>query len=516
MEKPRPATTTLTHESCHQQLAIQPDRIQLIKETDSQPTQKIQKTLPFTTSISKFVFRLLSHDGNRETGLINKLIGYLSLLLIRELATLEDLFVKSPIYRLLRFLTPSILPKSSTYPFLLTLILGGIQLRKLWKHQQELLLNLLVSLAPLLNTLRVLTHIQVHHDRIHSRTEDEDSSDHQELRRWTMYWLVYCSLINLESLKIPTYDLSHLSPIISRPTIYPNTIPSPKENVPHGSYSEKLFYLFKNLKTQSSKHLFNLLPNVIKPATTSESLKNIPPRLPIESFDLQTRPNTFGRPVQVLLPEYLFGKDRRLYGILKLGFLRWCSSEQSRGSEMIWTHVLAPIVSVIGRSSSGGGQSRTGQMKIVKVTISAEDDGREQDPTDTTSGPSSMLPHRPPTRSHPPANLLEPRPEELPESPASSSVRRIKSDPTPARWEPTGRPAHALADPDARNIHSDPAESSPAPSTILDPNENSPLSKSSPYHSSLRQKRANSLSKHLQPIDFKTPENAWDTISFVG
>ncbi|EFP79705.2 uncharacterized protein PGTG_06026 [Puccinia graminis f. sp. tritici CRL 75-36-700-3] len=540
-------TTTTNHNQRPIRTTIQPpDRIQLIKATHPNGINNNRTSLPFTTSLSRLLFKLLSSQNHqrKNTSLINRITEYLSLLLIRELATLEDLFIKSPIYRLLKFLTPSILPKSSTYPFLLTLILGGIQLKKLWKHQQQLVFNLLISLGPLLNTLRLLTHIQIDHDRIQSRHTDPDhellpKDQHlQELRRWSLYWLVYCTLINLENLKLSTSALSnHLSPIISRPTIYPNITPIPNqiENI-KDSYPEKVFQLFKNLASQSSRHFFHLLPTLIKPAPSPSVIrKNIPPRLPIESFDLHTHPTiTSHRPVQVYLPEYLFGKDRRVYGIIKLGFLRWCSSDRRRGCEKIWTHLLGPIVSVIGRSDRRVTRGSKRRMKVVQVTIDTEDvqeeDEEEQDPTDSSSGPAKILPHRPPSSSsrthHPAATLPDHplRPEEPPESPASASVRRIRSDPTPARWEPTGRPAHALAlSADHDQLHSDPTDLSSAHPTLLDHTHPHPLidhsasCDKSPHNLPLSHKQhPNCLAKVPHPIDFKTPENAWNTLSFIG
>ncbi|KAI7954599.1 hypothetical protein MJO28_004999 [Puccinia striiformis f. sp. tritici] len=520
-------------------LTIQPGRIQLIKGKLGKKQETNQRILPFATSISKLLFKLLSHTHiqPQEPGLINRLTGYLSLLIIRELATLEDLFIDSPVYRILKFLTPSILPKSSTYPFLLTLILGGIQLKKLWKHQQQLLINLFISLAPLLNTLRVLSQIQIHHDRIQSQDQvEEDAADssqnpHQELRRWTVYWIIYCSLINLESLKVWTTDSSHRSPITIRPTIYPSTIPS-TQTQNHIPYLEKAFHLFRNLKTQSSQHLLNLLPNLIKPKLISETLTTIRPvMLPIESLDLHALPTTSNKFIQLFLPEYLFGEKRGIifYGFLKVIFLRWCSSEQSKGSEWIWNQILAPILSVIGRSS----RSHQRHMKVVKVTISSEQDQEPAPPPDATPprrrhpDPATVpLPERSLTRPDPPENLQEARMED---SPTSWSVRRIKSDPTPARWEPTGRPAHALTEPADTDPHTEQtnaSSSSPVPSSypssilepLLDPSPLS-LSKTSP-HPHPPPKRANSLTKHQNhhppTLDFKTPENAWDTLSFIG
>jgi hypothetical protein len=107
--------------------------------------------------------------------------------------------------------------------------------------------------------------------------------------------------------------------------------------------------------------------------------------------------------------------------------------------------------------------------------------------------------------------------EDSPESPTSWSVRRIKSDPTPARWAPLGRPGNALADPtDRENRAEDPdvASLSPCPSpyppSLI---ESSLVSKTSPFQ---RHKRASSLAKQHHALDFKTPDNAWDSLSFVG
>jgi len=488
----------------------QPDRVEVLTNHQYSPSQQ-HTVLPFTTAISRLVCRILVNHHPPNPGLANKLLRYISLLAIRELATLEDLFIKSPIYRLLRFLTPTILPKSSTWPFLLTLVLGGIQLRKLWKHQQQLVINLSLSLGPLINTLRVLTRIQLHHDRIQSPPdgEEESSDHHHELRRWTLYWLVYCSLLNLESLKVWTTNHSHLSPVVTRPTIYPST---QKQDNHHGSYPQKAFHLLQNFKTQTSQNLANLLPNLIRP-TSAAPLEISPPRLPIESLDLHTVPAIPGGQMPASLPEYIFGKNRWLYGLLKLGFLRWCGSERSRGCEVLWAHVAAPIVQVMGRSSAGNQHNTTTRTKVVQVVVTSDSDqAAVQDPHSRSS--QAPLDHMPTQQAHhlthPQMSLAGP----LPESPTSWSMRQIQSDPPPARRPSTGPSAHTLAhqtDADPRAEDTDLVSSSSTfPSSLAGPS-----SKSSPYNPRPH-KRSNSSTKTPPALDFKTPDNAWDSLSFVG
>ncbi|PLW19169.1 hypothetical protein PCASD_20537 [Puccinia coronata f. sp. avenae] len=503
------------------------ERIEFTRQQSHHPAEE-QNTLPLTTSISNLLLRLLTRHQHPEPGIAYKLARYISLLIIRELATLEDLFIKSPFYPFLRYLTPSILPKSSTYPFLLTLIVGGIQLRKLWKHQQQLLINLSLSLAPLINTLRVLTHIQIQQDRIQTQYQAEDSNHYQELRRWTMYWLIYCSLINLESLKLPTFHHTHLSPILTRPTIYPNTATAQTHKKHHDrsykSVKKALHHLTQNVKAPTLQHLLNLLPTLtIRPSSAPSKLPRriTPPRLPIDSLDLHLLPAVPPGQVQVPLPEYLFGQNRWLYGLLKLGFLRWCASPHSRGSEVIWARVFAPVVSVIGRSGAST-YDQPKNVKVVHVTISSDKNEDAVNGVPAISEPlhpprsgSSKAPlDRISRQAHPATHYPQ---EDSPESPTSWSVRRIKSDPTPARWAPLGRPGNALADPtDRENRAEDPdvASLSPCPSpyppSLI---ESSLVSKTSPFQ---RHKRASSLAKQHHALDFKTPDNAWDSLSFVG
>ncbi|KNZ62252.1 hypothetical protein VP01_1294g4 [Puccinia sorghi] len=486
----------------------QPDRVEVLQNYQYSPSEQ-HTVLPFTTAISSFVCRILVNHYPPNPGLANKLLRYISLLVIRELATLEDLFIKSPIYRLLRFLTPPILPKSSTWPFLLTLVLGGNQLRKLWKHQQQLLINLSLSLGPLINTLRVLTRIQLHHDRIQTPSdgEEESSNHYHELRRWTLYWLVYCSLLNLESLKVWTTNHSHISPVVTRPTIYPST---QKQDNYHGSYPQKAFHLLKNFKTQTSQNLAKLLPNLIRP-TSAAPLEISPPRLPIESLDLHTVPAIPGGQMQASLPEYIFGKNRWLYGLLKLGFLRWCGSERNRGCEALWAHVVAPIVHVMGRSSAGNQHNTTARIKVVQVVITSDQDqAAVLDPS--SRSPQAPLDHIAIQQAHPlthPQMSLE---GPLAQSPTSWSVRRIQSDPPPARRLSTGPAAHTLAD----QTHAESrVEDTDLVSTTLPSSFGGPSFKSSPYNPRPH-KRSNSSTKTPPALDFKTPDNAWDSLSFVG
>lgn len=472
--------------------------------------------------------------------------------------------MKSPIYRLIKFLTPSILPKSSTCPFLLTLILGGLQLKRLWRSQPQLLINLSISITPTINTLRVLTRSET--NRIRAQTDKDhggqaqDYEDQRELQRWAVYWLIYCTIINLESCKVPFNLTNHSSSAVTRPATS-HTIPIDQDQFHR---HRKISIILKNLRILS-RYLLNLIP---KPIRSFQLLK-----IPVRSLGVRTprnTPNSKSKNVQVRLPDYLFGKrHRKLYHLFKFLFLRWCSSDSYRGSQSIWSNVLSPILNLIHRADhdlTAEPHRQTG-VKVVKVIISQlEDHQHPSNPTHSATqipgleAPSDLkLPNRSinqltdesvlnsinlnqetvksddtPTKPII-GRTKESRLEDRSPHAAFWAVRRIKSDPMPSCTNYSDDGSSLIKRSSIKKFELSPNLQTDFPHRLdhsteasifhsgicLDSLESHPSKPFEEHHlhrlSPPKKNIAGSHSPHPHHLlDLKTPENAWDSLSLIG
>ncbi|EGG03847.1 uncharacterized protein MELLADRAFT_65327 [Melampsora larici-populina 98AG31] len=84
--------------------------------------------LPFSTFLARRIIKPESSAPKKP--ILQKLIRSISHLIIKKLARLEDIFIRSKLYRLFQKLIPSFFSNSSLYPFLISLIISGFQILK--------------------------------------------------------------------------------------------------------------------------------------------------------------------------------------------------------------------------------------------------------------------------------------------------------------------------------------------------------------------------------------------------
>lgn len=396
--------------------------------------------LPFSTFLARKIFKSEHLEPNQPT-ILQRLIRSLSCLIIKKLANLEDIFIRSKVYRIFKKLIPSFFPTSSIYPFVISLIFSGFQIRKFWIWQRHSFIQLLITLGPLFSTFEILMKLQQQHFTSNSTVEKN------EIKRWLSYWIIYSLINNLESIKVWSKPNSILQ-TNQHISLYPST-----SNLP-------------NLTTQNARRIWNhsrrFLLHFISQSFTSKQTRNR------KSFP-EPRPHshqTHSKDIYHTVPflhDRLLGENSITYLIIKVIFLKWCSSDSNRGSEQIWNHIFSPFVSLITPTSSPKSEPEpTREMKIIIVT----------------------KPHQPEVDRIPikiPAtDLTQDITESNRISDSQHSLRRIRSDPIPS------------------SICSDP-EISIKTDDLTDSSS-----------------RISIIKKPLFAHEFRTPENAWDSLSFVA
>ncbi|KAI8455489.1 hypothetical protein BY996DRAFT_7029182 [Phakopsora pachyrhizi] len=506
------------------------DGLEIKEDRENYHESKLQ--LPVSTWFAKKTLRFQDYRCSERRN-FNKFTRYLNLIIVREVATLENDFVNSSLYRLIERVRPTILPSSSSYPFILTILIGSIQIKRLWTRQRDFLIQLLVVSGPAIRTLQTLRDIQSVSDCSKQLLDTRRS-----VIRWLVYWIIYGSIISLESWKVWVSTRAGFSP-----TIYPSTRKSRRigrsfkfYSLPNKSLSS-LWSNFRSLITQPLNY-----SSIYRNNTST----NTPPRsrrgdlLEIESNSLSSSsPRALN-----LLPDHLFGDGigKTVYLTLKVIFLRWCSGKRSQGSMKIWENLICPISELL-LPMRGGDISRrpSGKSKrVVKVLVVSECEGeglqagssdrRVTGPDRITQDGQSTVGYHLPVQSS--ADLFyqpeDVRPKTCFEQ-RSSPIRRIRSDPTPA----------VSSSCSSDLIRPEPSPSSPSLENNLSSNSNvgvdlksgirrsrsnnhqsaecftinSVLSLSSSSPLSNDRKNFHHHHHHGFMNDFKSSENAWDSMS---
>ncbi|KAG0142802.1 hypothetical protein CROQUDRAFT_662055 [Cronartium quercuum f. sp. fusiforme G11] len=392
--------------------------------------------LPFSTWLAHKMTNAEQLSSDRS--IIHKPTRSLSWLIIRELALWEDVFIRSRLYRILKKLTPSILPTSSVYPFVIGLLLAALQIRKLWIWQRQSLIQIIITAGPILNTIDLLSRLQ--------HTTHLSAIERGEIIRWLSYWLIYGSVCNLENIKVRSGP-SSISQTYPHLVIYPRS----------ASRNNNSFNTALRTWQISKQWLRNVIPQSIYSKSTHK--RPFPePRPHRHQSPSNSNAQYYAAP---FLHEKIFGEHRLLYTILKVLFLRWCSSNTSRGSEQIWSHFLSPFLSLITSYPSSKPKSNRGVHILV------------------VAGPvyPGSVSSSPPRRSA--ANLTQDQNEGSRIGDQQQSIRRVQSDPVPSI---------PGSDPDSHSKVEEPTDSC----------------------------RTNLTKRSLCTHELRTPENAWDTLSYVA
>ncbi|MBW0464331.1 hypothetical protein O181_004046 [Austropuccinia psidii MF-1] len=403
-------------------------------------------------------------------------IRFPSFWIIRQIAILEKQFKHSQLYGLIKSITPSFLPSSSAYPFILISILTIVQIRKLWKHQKQLLFQLAVSIRPFLSSLRVLHQFQTnefvpHQDALH------------ESIRWTVYWLIYSAITIIESCQVSSSVPKHQkSPLITRPTIYPSIA---------NSHSRKKNYLRSRLFELFHAWRLQILRLATYSAIKSPSSK--PPSRPALStptLDIQSS-SPYVNEVPIPFINYFFNPQSTRYLLLKFIFLRWCAGECTRGSQKIWSWFLFPLMNSLKTTSIFDSIK---DYQILRVIITKE--GSSQHPQSRYPDSIKLDQNLPISQASTSSSSQILIPPDFHAETINSSlpVRRANSDPIPSLNTPLNKSVFDYNDLFPENEAS----------------ESYPLFKPFPI-------THNPNKKSSFPSDFnKTPENDWNSINLIG